>query len=32
MEFTGPGRVMTQSRNPDALVEWLTTALPFSRS
>ena len=32
MEFTGPGRVMTQSRNPDALVAWLTTALPFSRS
>lgn len=32
MEFTGPGRVMTQSRNPDALVEWLTTVLPFSRS
>ena len=32
MEFTGPGRVMTQSRNPTALVDWLTTALPFSRS
>lgn len=31
MEFTGPGRVMTQSRTPGALVSWLTTALPFSR-
>jgi uncharacterized protein (TIGR00266 family) len=30
-EFTGPGEVMIQSRNPDALVAWLTTALPFSR-
>ena len=32
MEFTGPGRVTTQSRSPAALVTWLTTALPFSRS
>jgi uncharacterized protein (TIGR00266 family) len=31
-EFTGPGEVWTQSRNPSALVSWLTTALPFSRS
>jgi uncharacterized protein (AIM24 family) len=31
MEFTGPGRVLTQSRNPGALVSWLTTELPFSR-
>jgi uncharacterized protein (TIGR00266 family) len=31
MEFTGPGRVLTQSRNPSALVSWLTTELPFSR-
>lgn len=32
MEFSGPGRVLTQSRNPGALVTWLTEALPFSRS
>ncbi len=32
MEFTGPGRVLTQSRSPAALVTWLTSALPFSRS
>jgi uncharacterized protein (TIGR00266 family) len=32
MEFTGPGRVLTQSRTPNALVAWLTTALPFSRA
>ncbi len=32
MEFTGPGRVLTQTRNPSALVDWLTTVLPFSRS
>jgi uncharacterized protein (TIGR00266 family) len=31
-EFTGPGEVMVQSRNPSALVTWLTTVLPFSRS
>jgi uncharacterized protein (TIGR00266 family) len=31
MEFTGPGRVLTQSRNPGELVEWLTTELPFTR-
>jgi uncharacterized protein (TIGR00266 family) len=31
-DFRGPGEVMVQSRNPDALVQWLTTALPFSRS
>lgn len=31
-EFTGPGTVYTQSRNPSALVDWLTTALPFSRA
>ena len=31
-DFDGPGEVMVQSRNPDALVEWLTTVLPFSRS
>lgn len=32
MEFTGPGRILTQSRNPSALISWLTTVLPFSRS
>ena len=31
MEFSGPGRVLTQSRSPGALVGWLTTELPFSR-
>lgn len=30
-DFSGPGRVMIQSRNPRALVEWLTRELPFSR-
>ena len=31
-DFTGPGEVWTQSRNPSALIAGLTTALPFSRS
>ena len=31
-DFQGPGEVMVQSRNPGALIEWLTTVLPFSRS
>jgi uncharacterized protein (TIGR00266 family) len=31
MEFTGPGRIITQTRNPQGLVGWLTTELPFSR-
>jgi uncharacterized protein (TIGR00266 family) len=31
MEFTGPGTIHTQTRNPDALVAWLTSVLPFSR-
>ncbi len=30
-EFTGPGEVLTQTRNPSALVTWLTNVLPFSR-
>ncbi|WP_210492440.1 TIGR00266 family protein [Patulibacter sp. SYSU D01012] len=30
-EFTGPGRVWTQSRNPGELIGWLTAELPFSR-
>jgi len=32
MEFTGPGRVLTQTRNTDSLIGWLTTELPFSRA
>ncbi len=31
LEFTGPGTVMTQTRNPTALVGWLTAALPFAK-
>lgn len=31
-EFTGPGKVMTQTRNPGALVQWLTTMLPGGRA
>jgi uncharacterized protein (TIGR00266 family) len=31
-EFVGPGEVLTQTRNPGALVGWLTTALPFERA
>ena len=30
-EFTGPGEVLTQTRNPSALIDWLTTVLPFTR-
>lgn len=30
-EFTGPGRVWAQTRNPDELITWLTAELPFSR-
>jgi uncharacterized protein (TIGR00266 family) len=30
-EFTGPGKVWTQSRNPSEFVGWLTAELPFSR-
>ena len=32
MDIQGPGRVWTQSRNANALVDWLTQVLPFSRS
>ena len=32
MQFTGPGTIHTETRNPDALVTWLTEVLPFSRS
>ena len=31
MEFTGPGRILSQTRNPQGLIGWLTTELPFSR-
>ena len=31
-EFEGPGEVLSQSRNPNQLVEWLTERLPFTRS
>ncbi|MBK9740036.1 MAG: TIGR00266 family protein [Actinobacteria bacterium] len=31
VDMTGPGRVWTQSRNPGALVSWLTEVLPFTR-
>jgi uncharacterized protein (TIGR00266 family) len=31
MDVQGPGRVWTQTRNPNALVDWLTMVLPFSR-
>jgi len=30
-EFTGPGRVWAQTRNPQELVGWLTEELPFTR-
>jgi uncharacterized protein (AIM24 family) len=30
-EATGPGRIWTQTRNPQELVMWLTSELPFSR-
>lgn len=30
-DFSGPGRVMIQARNPRALITWLTSELPFSR-
>jgi uncharacterized protein (TIGR00266 family) len=31
-DFVGPGRLYVQSRNPRALIDWLTLNLPFSRS
>lgn len=30
-EFTGPGRLWTQTRNQNELIGWLTSVLPFSR-
>lgn len=32
VEMTGPGRVWTQSRNPNGLINWLTQVLPFTRA
>ena len=31
-DFAGPGRLLIQSRNPSALVDWLTATLPFQRA
>jgi uncharacterized protein (TIGR00266 family) len=31
-EFTGPGQLWTQTRNPTELISWLTAKLPFSRN
>jgi uncharacterized protein (AIM24 family) len=31
MEFTGPGRILSQTRNPGELIDWLTVELPFTR-
>ena len=31
-DFSGPGRVMIQTRSLRALIDWLTTELPFSRN
>jgi uncharacterized protein (TIGR00266 family) len=31
-DFGGPGRLLIQSRNPTALVQWLTAELPFQRA
>ena len=31
MDFTGPGELYIQARNPSEFIEWLTTVLPFSR-
>lgn len=30
-EFTGPGQIWVQSRNPSEFIGWLTATLPFSR-
>ena len=29
--FAQPGRVLTQTRNPGELIDWLTVELPFTR-
>ena len=31
LQFTGPGTLYTQSRNPQEFIGWLTNELPFSR-
>ncbi len=31
-DFTGPGRVLLQTRSAQELIDWLTVSLPFSRS
>ena len=31
MEFTGPGRIFAQTRNPQEFVGWLINVLPFTR-
>ena len=31
MEFTGPGRILSQTRNTHELIAWLTAELPFAR-
>jgi uncharacterized protein (TIGR00266 family) len=31
LDFQGPGRVVTQSRNPNGLITWLQSVLPGSR-
>jgi uncharacterized protein (TIGR00266 family) len=31
MEFTGPGRILSQTRNTGELIDWLTSVLPFTR-
>jgi uncharacterized protein (TIGR00266 family) len=31
-DFTGPGRVLLQTRSPQDLIGWLTANLPFSRT
>jgi uncharacterized protein (TIGR00266 family) len=31
-DFTGPGRLLLQTRSSQELIDWLTVSLPFSRS
>lgn len=31
LDFQGPGRVVTQSRNPTGLINWIQSVLPGSR-
>jgi uncharacterized protein (TIGR00266 family) len=31
MDFMGPGRVVTQSRNPNGLAQWIQSVIPGSR-